>query len=202
MPGSWCSGTRTWCLAARSAGSATIRIAVEIPPGGIGGCTANSSNPATRSPPPRSGKSCPRLGSAPRPAHGPTWKQFLTAPACGILAADFVHVDTVLLRRIYADRHRARHPPGSPGRHHRAPRRRMDDTGSPQLSHGPRPTHDLNQVPDQGSCGPVQLLRRGVHSRRHQDSRQPTPGAQSERHLRKGHRYPAPGTLRPAADRQ
>ena len=33
---------------------------------------------------------------------GPAWKQFLTAQARGIIAAGFVHADTVLLRRIYA----------------------------------------------------------------------------------------------------
>jgi hypothetical protein len=41
------------------------------------------------------------IGPAPRGA-GPTWKQFLTAQARGILAVDFVHVDTVLLRRVHA----------------------------------------------------------------------------------------------------
>ena len=40
-------------------------------------------------------------GPAPRRA-GPAWKQFLTTQARGILAADFIHIGTVLLRRVYA----------------------------------------------------------------------------------------------------
>ena len=40
------------------------------------------------------------LQPAPRRS-GPTWQQFLAAQARGILAVDFLHIDTVLLKRIY-----------------------------------------------------------------------------------------------------
>jgi hypothetical protein len=33
---------------------------------------------------------------------GLSWRQFLAAQAKAVVAVDFVHVDTVLLRRIYA----------------------------------------------------------------------------------------------------
>ncbi|HZA16742.1 MAG TPA: hypothetical protein VE645_07570, partial [Pseudonocardiaceae bacterium] len=41
------------------------------------------------------------LDPAPRRS-GPTWRQFLTAQAKAVVAVDFLHVDTVFLRRIYA----------------------------------------------------------------------------------------------------
>jgi transposase InsO family protein len=41
------------------------------------------------------------IDPAPRRS-GPTWRQFLHTQAAGILAVDFLHVDTVLLQRVYA----------------------------------------------------------------------------------------------------
>jgi putative transposase len=93
------------------------------------------------------------IGTAPRRT-GPTWKQFLTAQARGILAVDFVHVDTVFLRRIYAlivIEHSSR-------RVHLAGITANPDgawtTGCTQLPDGPRPAFCFSQVPDQGSRWP------------------------------------------------
>ena len=74
-----------------------------IRPGDTGGCRVNSSSSVTGSRPPRCGRSCMKPGSPQRPvAPARPWKQFLTVQARGILAVDFVHVDTVLLRCLYA----------------------------------------------------------------------------------------------------
>ncbi|MFB9836694.1 integrase core domain-containing protein [Actinoallomurus acaciae] len=40
------------------------------------------------------------LKPAPRRA-SPTWRRFLTSQATGILACDFLHVDTVIFKRLY-----------------------------------------------------------------------------------------------------
>ena len=47
-------------------------------------------------------RSCaPRASIRPRARSGPTWRKFLHAQAAGILAVNFLHVDTVLLTRLY-----------------------------------------------------------------------------------------------------
>jgi putative transposase len=43
-----------------------------------------------------------KAGIDPAPKRsGPTWGEFLSAQAHRIIACDFLHVDTVLLRRLY-----------------------------------------------------------------------------------------------------
>ena len=134
---------------------------------------------------------------------GPTWKQFLTGQARGILVADFVHVETVLLRRIYAliviehgtwRAHLAgvtAHPDGA--RTTQAARNFLMDLGH----------RGFGQVLDQGPCRAVHcLLRCRVHRSGSQDSPQPAAGTPGECCLRTDDRHATAGATRPAADRQ
>ena len=119
------------------------------------------------------------INPAPRRA-GPTWKQFLTAQARGILAADFVHADTVLLRRLYAlvviDHGTRRvhlagitaNPDG--GWTTQAARNFLMDLGQ-------RAASVKFLIRDREAVH--RLLRRRIPGGRHQDSRQPSAGAQT-----------------------
>ena len=71
------------------------------------------------------------LAPAPRRA-SPTWRQFLASQASGTLACDFLHVDTVFLKRLYVlVRDGDPDPAGAhPGRH-RAPHRGVDRPAGP-----------------------------------------------------------------------
>jgi putative transposase len=70
------------------------------------------------------------IDPAPRRS-GPSWRQFLHAQAAGIVAVDFLHVDTVLLKRLYVSVHGARQPPDASWRRHREPHRRVDGAAGP-----------------------------------------------------------------------
>ncbi|GAA2350221.1 hypothetical protein GCM10010376_85500 [Streptomyces violaceusniger] len=51
----------------------------------------------------RVGVAGPAAGVDPAPRRmGPTWREFLTAQAGSIIACDFLHIDLVDLRRVYA----------------------------------------------------------------------------------------------------
>ena len=171
-----------------------------------GACKASSSGSAIPSLPPRSGRSCTTPGTGPAPRHAvPTWKQSWTAQAPrGILAAGFVHMDTVLLRRVYAlivigHGTRRAYLAGITAN--------PDGAWTTQAARnflmepGPRMTGVKFLITDragQFTAGfDAVFLAGGITN-----CGQPTAGTQSERHLRTGHRDPAARSPRPTAHRQ
>jgi putative transposase len=130
------------------------------------------------------------IDPAPRRS-GPTWRQFMHAQAAGILAVDFFHVDTVLLKRLYVlvfieHGTRRMHLGGvtaSPPANGRCSR----PATSPSPSRGARG----HQVPDSRPRIELHgLIRRRVPGRRYQDPAHRCPDAAYERDLRTPGRDP------------
>jgi putative transposase len=133
---------------------------------------------------------------------GPTWREFLHAQAAGILAVDFLHVDTVLLKRLYVlvfIEHGTRrmhlggvtaNPTGEWA---------VQQARSLAINFGERLEDFRFLVRDRGSnftvsfdavfaASRIRILRTAVQAPRH------------ERDLRTPRRYPAPRGTRPDAD--
>jgi transposase len=141
------------------------------------------------------------IDPAPRRS-GPTWRQFLHAQAAGIPAADFLHVDTVLLKRIYVlvfieHGTRRMHLGGvtaNPTGDWTVQQARNlaltlgEQFGAIKVPH-PRPRLELHR-----------LVRRRLPGRRREDPAQRGAGSANERDLRTSHRHLAARDPRPRAD--
>jgi len=88
--------------AARSIAGLVVRLAKENPLWGHRRIHGELTKPGLAVAPSTVQEILRAAGIDPAPRRsGPTWRQFLHAQAAGILAVDFLHVDTVLLNRLH-----------------------------------------------------------------------------------------------------
>src|ERR1039458_7460567 len=86
----------------RSIARVAIRLARENPLRGYRRIHSELTKPAATVAPPAVYEILRTAGTDPAPRRpGPAWRQFLRAQAAGIVAVDFLHADTVLLRRLH-----------------------------------------------------------------------------------------------------
>jgi putative transposase len=89
-------------LTAQSIARLVVRLAKENPPWGYRRIHGELTKLGVRVAPSTIWEILRAAGIDPAPRRsGPTWRQFMHSQAAGILAVDFFHVDTVLLKRLY-----------------------------------------------------------------------------------------------------
>jgi putative transposase len=138
------------------------------------------------------------IDPAPRRS-GPTWRQFLAAQAAGILAVDFLHVDTVLLKRLYVlvfIEHGTRRMHLGGVTAHPTWDRTVQQARNLALTLDERFENIRFLIRDRGSNF-HRLVRRRVPGHRRQDPAHRGPGSARECDLRTPRWYPAPRAPRP-----
>ena len=141
------------------------------------------------------------IDPAPRRS-GPGWRQFLRAQAAGIIAVDFLHVDTVLLKRIYVlvfIEHGTRRMHIGGVTANATGEWTVRQARNLALSLGERFEDNKFLIRDRGSNF-TDSLRRRLPGRRDQDHAHRCPGTAHECNLRAPCRYPAPRAPRPRAN--
>ncbi len=119
------------------------------------------------------------------PARGPTWSEFLRSQAKGILACDFLTVETIRLKTLYVlvwielgtKRVRLAGSTANPDS--------VGDQSSPEPRHGPPRRRANGEVPDSRPGFQVlQSVRRGATRRRHTHHPDPDPSPERQLGLR------------------
>jgi len=125
---------------------------------------------------------------------GPAWRQFLAAQAAGIVAVGFLHVDTVLLKRLHVlvfTGHGGRRMHLGGVTANPAGEWTVQQARNLALTLGERFADIKFVIRDRGPDFTA-LIRRRLPGHRHQDLAHRRPGSADERDLRAPRRHAAP----------